>query len=42
MHRGLYWHTSEGMQLDAGAFLAGLDGQDWVTGTGGCGGALRR
>ena len=25
MHRGLYWRTSEGLQLDAGAFLAGLE-----------------
>jgi ribonucleotide monophosphatase NagD (HAD superfamily) len=24
MHRGLYWRTREGLQLDAGAFLAGL------------------
>ena len=24
MHRGLYWHTSEGPQLKAGAFVAGL------------------
>lgn len=24
MHRGLYWRTDEGLQLDAGAFLAGL------------------
>src|SRR5262249_19164019 len=23
--RGLYWRTSEGLQLDAGAFLAGLE-----------------
>ena len=25
MHRGLYWHTSEGPQLDAGAFVPGLE-----------------
>ena len=25
MHRGLYWRTSEGLQLDTGAFLAGLE-----------------
>ena len=25
MHRLLYWRTSEGLQLDAGAFLAGLE-----------------
>jgi HAD superfamily hydrolase (TIGR01458 family) len=25
MHRGLYWRTSQGLQLDAGAFLAGLE-----------------
>jgi HAD superfamily hydrolase (TIGR01458 family) len=25
MHRGLYWRTDEGLQLDAGAFLAGLE-----------------
>ena len=25
MHRGLYWRTSEGLQLDAGAFIAGLE-----------------
>jgi len=25
MHRGLYWRTSEGMQLDAGAFITGLE-----------------
>ena len=25
MHRGLYWRTSRGLQLDAGAFLAGLE-----------------
>ena len=25
MHRGLYWRTSEGLQLDAGAFLMGLE-----------------
>ena len=25
MHRGLYWRTSEGLQLDAGVFLAGLE-----------------
>ena len=25
MHRGLYWRTSEGLQLDSGAFLAGLE-----------------
>jgi ribonucleotide monophosphatase NagD (HAD superfamily) len=23
MHRGLYWRTSEGLQLDSGAFVAG-------------------
>jgi HAD superfamily hydrolase (TIGR01458 family) len=25
MNRGLYWRTDEGLQLDAGAFLAGLE-----------------
>jgi HAD superfamily hydrolase (TIGR01458 family) len=25
MHRGLYWRTSSGLQLDSGAFLAGLE-----------------
>ena len=25
MHRGLYWRTSEGLQLDSGAFVAGLE-----------------
>ncbi len=25
MHRGLYWRTSKGLQLDSGAFLAGLE-----------------
>ncbi len=25
MHRGLYWRTSQGLQLDTGAFLAGLE-----------------
>jgi hypothetical protein len=25
MHRGLYWRTRDGLQLDAGAFLAGLE-----------------
>jgi HAD superfamily hydrolase (TIGR01458 family) len=25
MHRSLYWRTSEGLQLDTGAFLAGLE-----------------
>ena len=25
MHRGLYWRTDEGLQLDTGAFLAGLE-----------------
>ena len=25
MHRGLYWRTSEGLQLDTGAFLVGLE-----------------
>jgi HAD superfamily hydrolase (TIGR01458 family) len=25
MHRGLYWRTSDGLQLDSGAFLAGLE-----------------
>jgi len=25
MHRGLYWRTREGLQLDTGAFLAGLE-----------------
>ncbi len=24
MHRGLYWHTSEGPQPEAGAIVAGL------------------
>jgi HAD superfamily hydrolase (TIGR01458 family) len=25
MHRGLYWRTDQGLQLDSGAFLAGLE-----------------
>ncbi|HEY1321163.1 MAG TPA: HAD-IIA family hydrolase [Streptosporangiaceae bacterium] len=25
MHRGLYWRTAEGLQLDTGAFVAGLE-----------------
>lgn len=25
MHRNLYWRTSEGLQLDAGAYIAGLE-----------------
>jgi ribonucleotide monophosphatase NagD (HAD superfamily) len=25
MHRGLYWRTSEGLLLDSGAFVAGLE-----------------
>jgi len=25
MHRGLYWRTNEGLQLDSGAFVAGLE-----------------
>jgi HAD superfamily hydrolase (TIGR01458 family) len=25
MHRGLYWRTTEGLQLDSGAFVAGLE-----------------
>ena len=25
MHRGLYWRTDQGLQLDTGAFLAGLE-----------------
>src|SRR6185369_13919991 len=25
MHRGLYWRTSDGLQLDSGAFVAGLE-----------------
>ena len=25
MHRGLYWRTTEGLQLDTGAFVAGLE-----------------
>jgi HAD superfamily hydrolase (TIGR01458 family) len=25
MHRGLYWRTSEGLQLDSGAFITGLE-----------------
>src|SRR5215472_843748 len=25
MHRGLYWRTSEGLQLDSGAFVAALE-----------------
>src|SRR5215471_18346050 len=25
MHRGLYWRTGEGLQLDSGAFVAGLE-----------------
>jgi ribonucleotide monophosphatase NagD (HAD superfamily) len=26
MHRGWYWRTSEGLQLDSGAFVTGLEG----------------
>ena len=25
MHRGMYWRTSDGLQLDSGAFVAGLE-----------------
>jgi ribonucleotide monophosphatase NagD (HAD superfamily) len=25
MHRGLYWRTAAGLQLDSGAFVAGLE-----------------
>ena len=25
MHRGLYWRTADGLQLDSGAFVAGLE-----------------
>ena len=25
MHRGMYWRTSHGLQLDSGAFVAGLE-----------------
>jgi hypothetical protein len=25
MHRNLYWRTSEGLQLDGGAFIAGIE-----------------
>jgi ribonucleotide monophosphatase NagD (HAD superfamily) len=25
MHRGLYWRTDEGLQLDSGAFVTGLE-----------------
>jgi HAD superfamily hydrolase (TIGR01458 family) len=31
MHRGLYWRTSEGLQLDSGAFLAGLEQAAGIT-----------
>jgi len=31
MHRGLYWRTSEGLQLDGGAFVAGLEQAAGIT-----------
>jgi HAD superfamily hydrolase (TIGR01458 family) len=31
MHRGLYWRTSEGLQLDSGAFVAGLEQAAGIT-----------
>ena len=31
MHRNLYWRTSEGLQLDGGAFLAGLEAATGAT-----------
>ncbi|MFI1363762.1 HAD-IIA family hydrolase [Streptomyces griseochromogenes] len=31
MHRNLYWRTDEGLQLDAGAFVAGLEAAAGVT-----------
>jgi HAD superfamily hydrolase (TIGR01458 family) len=31
MHRGLYWRTSEGLQLDSGAFVVGLEQAAGIT-----------
>jgi ribonucleotide monophosphatase NagD (HAD superfamily) len=31
MHRGLYWRTSEGLQLDSGAFVVGLERAAGIT-----------
>jgi HAD superfamily hydrolase (TIGR01458 family) len=31
MHRGLYWRTTEGLQLDSGAFVAGLEQAAGIT-----------
>jgi HAD superfamily hydrolase (TIGR01458 family) len=31
MHRGLYWRTAEGLQLDSGAFVAGLEQAAGIT-----------
>jgi HAD superfamily hydrolase (TIGR01458 family) len=33
MHRNLYWRTSEGLQLDAGAYIAGLEAASGTTAT---------
>jgi HAD superfamily hydrolase (TIGR01458 family) len=33
MHRNLYWRTDEGFELDAGAYVAGLEEAAGVTGT---------
>jgi len=33
MHRNLYWRTADGLQLDGGAFLAGLEAAAGVTAT---------
>jgi HAD superfamily hydrolase (TIGR01458 family) len=33
MHRNLYWRTADGLQLDGGAYLAGLEAAAGVTAT---------
>ena len=33
MHRNLYWRTSEGLQLDGGAFIAGIEAATGTTAT---------
>ena len=33
MHRNLYWRTADGLQLDAGAFIAGLEEASGTTAT---------
>jgi HAD superfamily hydrolase (TIGR01458 family) len=33
MHRNLYWRTTDGLQLDAGAFIAGLEAATGTTAT---------